>query len=118
MPTTLRKELTRAGFTPGSGGSTMIVQDYAPRALTRDHAKPSGNHTITSTDPILDRPFQNGNEWEGHRRMTAYDTTNVYLMVNTPYRGGRFIKIPLTAGAIAPTDNVTWVEDRYHEKRT
>lgn len=115
MPSTLRKELTKAGFTVGGGGTTIIAQDYASRGAP---AKPQGSHTITSTDPILDRTFQNGCEWEGARRIVAYDTTNLYLMVNTPYRGGRFVKIPLTPAQITSTTNVPHVEDRYHDKRT
>jgi hypothetical protein len=118
MPTTLRTELTKAGFVPGGTGTTMIVQDYTPRAQTRDHNQHNGSHAITSTDPILDRKFQNGAEWSGFRRMTAYDANYVYLLVNIPTSGGRFIKVPLTAAQITSTTNVPAVEEnRFNPKR-
>lgn len=109
MPSTLRLELTKAGFTPGNPSTTMIVQDYSDPAVSGGHAKTAGSHTITSTDPILDRSFAGGDQWLGARRIVAYDPNFVYMMVNLPTRGSHFLKVPLTAAQITGTTPVPHV---------
>jgi hypothetical protein len=114
MPSTLRIELTKAGFTVGGAGTAIVVQDYAPATTARVN-NPIGSHTITSTDPILDRVFQNGYEWNGHRRVCAYDTNNIYIETMIPYIGAGFKAYPLTAAAI--TNHVPQAEDRFRYGR-
>lgn len=109
MATTIRTELTRAGFNIGGGGTTMIVQDYADPSVSYGHAKISGSHTITSTDPLLDRKFPGGDQWEGAPRVCAFDANWLYVIVNLPTQGQKFQKFPLMAGLITGTTPVPYV---------
>lgn len=100
MATTLRTELTRAGFIVGGTGTTIVVQDFADPAVSGAHLKISGSHTVTSTDPVLDRKFPGGDQWQGFARACAYDANYIYIIVNLPTRGPKIQRVPLMPGLI------------------